>query len=724
MAEQSGLPPKFHPPDSYTFPTRKFGAKEENRTFQVNWCKKHNWLHYDRSRDAAFCHICLTAEHDKLFLASTKRDPAFITKGYTNWRDATKAFNKHLVSACHKEAVSALQLPKLTGDVGERLSSEREQQKAENRKIFRKILQNIRFLARQGLPLRGHGDGSDGNFIQLLHFEAHDCPAILGWIEKKTNKYISSDIQNEILQLMALTILRDISSSIIRSGFFTIMADECTDVANKEQFVVCIRWVDDSLVDHEDVIGVYNVGTIDATTLTSAIRDVLLRMGLKLSMCRGQCYDGASNMTGSKKGVASQLMAEESRALLTHCYGHALNLAVGDAIKQSKICHGALDVAFEVSRLIRFSPKRNAALDKIKAEYSAQEESQTHCGIRSFCPTRWTVRGDALESITENYSPLTTLWEECLETRLEPEVKGRIIGVQAQMMQFNTLYGLQLAKQILKITDNLSHSLQKQSMSAAEGQALAELTTRTLEGLRTEDSSDLFFKLVKSLHERVGTEPPALPRKRKAPSRYEIGSGEGFHSVTVEDYYRLQYYEALDATIFSIKNRFDQPGYKMYKNLESTLVGAANGQMFGEWLDSITTFYKDDFDRSVLSAQLQNLGTLFADSSFSKPISLGDCIKHLREFSPAQKCFFSEVYRLAQIILVMPATNAASERSFSAMRRLKTYLRSTMCQTRLNHIMLLNLNKDRVDKLEIDSVANQFVQGSEHCLRMFGKFTS
>lgn len=136
MAEQSGLPPKFHPPDSYTFPTRKFGAKEEKRTFQVNWCKKHNWLHYDRSRDAAFCHICLTAEHDKLFLASTKRDPAFITKGYTNWRDATKAFNKHLVSACHKEAVSALQLPKLTGDVGERLSSEREQQKAENRKIF------------------------------------------------------------------------------------------------------------------------------------------------------------------------------------------------------------------------------------------------------------------------------------------------------------------------------------------------------------------------------------------------------------------------------------------------------------------------------------------------------------------------------------------------------------------------------------------------------------
>ena len=100
--------------------------------------------------------------------------------------------------------------------------------------------------------------------------------------------------------------------------------------------MVCIRWVDEALADHEDVIGVYNVGRIDADTLKAAIRDVLLHMSLKISQCRGQCYDGASNMAGSKRGVAVKLQAEEPRALLTHCYGHALNLAVGDAMKQIK----------------------------------------------------------------------------------------------------------------------------------------------------------------------------------------------------------------------------------------------------------------------------------------------------------------------------------------------------------------------------------------------------
>ena len=150
--------------------------------------------------------------------------------------------------------------------------------------------------------------------------------------------------------------------------------DECTDVANKEQFAVCIRWVDETLTDHEDVIGLYNVGTIDADTLTAAIHDVLLCMGLKMSQYHGQCYDGASNMAGSKNGVATQLLAEEPCALLTHCYGHALNLAVGDAMKKSKVCRDALDIAFEVSKLIRFSPKRNAALDRIKVENPAEEE--------------------------------------------------------------------------------------------------------------------------------------------------------------------------------------------------------------------------------------------------------------------------------------------------------------------------------------------------------------
>ena len=70
----------------------------------------------------------------------------------------------------------------------------------------------------------------------------------------------------------------------------------------------------------------------------------------------------------------------------------------------------------------------------------------------------------------------------------------------------------------------------------------------------------------------------------------------------------------------------------------------------------------------------------------------------------------------------MPATNAVSERSFSTLRRIKTYLRSTMSQQRLNNLMLLAVHQSLTDKLDLIQVANEFVEQSEHRLAIFGKF--
>ena len=66
-------------------------------------------------------------------------------------------------------------------------------------------------------------------------------------------------------------------------------------------------------------------------------------------------------MSGSKTGVATQIAREEERALYLHCFGHSLNLAVTDSVKKSKVCCDALETAMQVTKLIKFSPKRNAA---------------------------------------------------------------------------------------------------------------------------------------------------------------------------------------------------------------------------------------------------------------------------------------------------------------------------------------------------------------------------
>ncbi len=584
-----------------------------------------------------------------------------------------------------------------------------------------KVLQNIRFLARQGLPLRGGDSDADSHFIQLLYLRSVDCPELKPWMSKKSNKYTSPQIQNECLQIMALQILRKVSQNIRDSACFTIMADECTDIANKEQFTIVIRWVGEDLQDHESFVGLYQVEGINADCLVSTIKDALLRMNVKLSDCRGQCYDGASNMCGSKNGVATQIIKEEKRAVYTHCYGHALNLAIGDTIKQSKVCRESLETAFEISKLIKFSPKRNAAFDRIKAEVT-QEDSGSSVSIRTFCPTRWTVRGDSISSILDNYNVLHQLWDECLENRLEPDIKGRIIGVRTQMSQYKLLFGLKLCERILKITDNLSKTLQKQSLSAAEAQTIAEMTVKTLKSIRTDEAFELFFQLMERLRDSTDTEEPSLPRKRKAPKHLEVGDGDGYHSPTIQDHYRQQYFEAIDLAISSIQDRFDQPGYAIYRNLEALLLKAAKKENYFAELKEVMDFYGNDFNESELSTQLQIFGTNFTETQCKATITLKEALTFLQCLSEGQRAFFRQVCFLARLILVLPATNAASERSFSTMRRIKSYLRSTMGQGRLNHLMVLNIYQEMLDELDLNAVANDFVRGSEHRLRLFGNF--
>ena len=87
-----------------------------------------------------------------------------------------------------------------------------------------------------------------------------------------------------------------------------------------------------------------------------------------------------------------------------------------------------------------------------------------------------------------------------------------------------------------------------------------------------------------------------------------------------------------------------------------------------------------------------------------------------------ERQLITEVVTVLNLILVMPATNAISERSFSAMGRLKTYLRATMKQDRLNHLLLLHLQKEQTDALSLPTFANDFVGSSEYRLSIFGRF--
>ena len=80
--------------------------------------------------------------------------------------------------------------------------------------------------------------------------------------------------------------------------------------------------------------------------------------------------------------------------------------------------------------------------------------------------------------------------------------------------------------------------------------------------------------------------------------------------------------------------------------------------------------------------------------------TLTDIAATLNLAEGASRLLLPEVVRLVKLALVIPATSASAERSFSGLRGLKTYIRSSMGQPRLNYLLLLYCYRDRLDQLD------------------------
>ena len=369
-------------------------------------------------------------ESNKLKNVSSNGDLAFIHRGYANWKDAsgkTGAFYKHESSSLHKQAVEVIYtLPRTNADVGELLSTTHANEKESNRRYLLKVAQIVQYLARQGLALRGDGNETDSNFTQLLLLRANDDSKIYEYLANKTDKYNSPQIQNELLQVMTNSIVCKIAGTIEDARYFSLMADEVTDSSNREQVVICLRWIDEQFDAHEDFVGLHKVKSIGANVLVAVLKDVLLRLNLSLCNCRGQCYDRAANMAGIRIGVATQISEYEQRAIFTHCYGNALNLAAADTMRKSKVLCCALDTVGEISWLLKYSSRCDTLFENIKSDLAPGVPS-----FRTLCQTRWTTKAASLQSVIDNYAAFQELWVEAKDVTADSEACARINGVEA-----------------------------------------------------------------------------------------------------------------------------------------------------------------------------------------------------------------------------------------------------------------------------------------------------
>ena len=106
---------------------------------------------YLEIEDAVLCHTCACTNSEGKLQWSSNAESSFITKGFTNRKDATVKFGLHDSSKCHKEAVlKMLTLPSTTMSVADMLSEQNKREKRDRQHCFLKVLTSLKLLARQG----------------------------------------------------------------------------------------------------------------------------------------------------------------------------------------------------------------------------------------------------------------------------------------------------------------------------------------------------------------------------------------------------------------------------------------------------------------------------------------------------------------------------------------------------------------------------------------------
>jgi hypothetical protein len=683
------------------YPKKKDG--ERMRSFQLDWYERWSWLHWDTTTAGLLCLYCHNVHGLNMLTLSKTEQLSFIKNGFSSWKEATRAFAKHEASNCHKEA-SYKWLHYTAGQsVAVQLNTQLRRNQEFARHCLLKEFTSLRYLLRQGLAVRGHANDS-GNYFQLLQLRAQDDTDLQQWMNRR-EKWMSHDVQNEQIELMAHAVLRKIIERIKAAEYFALIVDETTDTSVTEQVSICIRIADESFNVHEEFLGLYSTADTTAETLSKIVKDVLVRFNLDLHHCRAQCYDGAAAMSGIHSGVAARLQQEEPKALNIKCLAHSLNLAVQDSTTTNSILSDAIASVQELNTIVRASAKRLAIFQQVQASLAPDAPS-----LKPLCPTRWTARFGAFQAVDQNLAAILAALTIIADENTGPTaVKAR--GLLRHIQTFDFIFGLQIALILFDITEGLSRSLQSESLDIGEALNSAELVTNSLQRKR----NDFLQVFQKSSDICNSHDIPAavLPRRRALPRRFD-NAGTAHHFDSVEDYYRHVYIDCIDSIMGEIR-RFDQPALPVYQAMEDVLVNAAKGDDFTASLLSVTNYFAGDFDSDVLKRQLMNLQDLKIATPTVRCIS-----DTLKANTMLRDQLFSSVTKLLKLYLLLPVTSATAERSFSSLRRLKTYLRSVMLQNRLNHVAILHVHQDVVDSLDLNYVVSDFVKAKTSRRSIFG----
>ncbi|XP_057299418.1 52 kDa repressor of the inhibitor of the protein kinase-like [Hydractinia symbiolongicarpus] len=683
----------FSPSADYTYP------KTLKRQFRSKWLKDYPWLRYSPAYYGAFCLPCVL--FGSKFPDKCGKIQNLFLQPFTKWNDATRSFNQHqstknglheFTSTVFNNFIS--QMLSKSQPINVLVNDQLQQKINKNREVLKSIVDTIILCGHTNSALRGD-IGMMGNISlrqEAMLIKPGGNQLLKDQLESsaKNARYISKTVQNDLIGCCGQEITNEIISEVKLNKFYSIIADEACDSSTKEQMALILRYVDSTCEIKEDFIRFLHCseGLSGADLFSTIMKCLKEDLGLDIMDCRGQGYDGAGSVSGHINGLSSHILRLNSKAIYTHCHSHKLNLTVCDSLDILLVSE-VFDKVKELSYFFNLSETRQKVLQKFVVECKPDTSKSK---LKDICRTRWVERIDGLEDFLKLYTTIVKCLKymsssDCMCNR---DTKSKASSFVNLISRFDFLISLVCTTKVLLVTLPVTRNLQSKSIDILKGINLISALKK--EVIDTRNSVDAFHNNVFSEAVAIANELDVTIKAPRICKTQIHRSNTPFDSVS--DYFKRSVtIPLLDFLNTSISKRFQPETVAAYKGLalipSHLFFLKSQGKDWKNEVQDFVTFYTSDFlSVNALQSELSLWEKYWEEYTDTLPDSISLAFKAVS--FPG----FENIKIALRILGTLPVTSCESERSFSALRRLKEYARSTMTNDRLNGLALLYIHQE------------------------------
>uniref|UniRef100_A0A2S2PNG2 Zinc finger MYM-type protein 1 n=2 Tax=Schizaphis graminum TaxID=13262 RepID=A0A2S2PNG2_SCHGA len=508
---------------------------------------------------------------------------------------------------------------------------------------------------------------------------------------EKTN-YTSWSIQNDLLNISAQIIIDTIIKEINECGFFSVMCDEARCYRD-EQMTICVRYTKDLIV-YERFLRFINVSQKqDANALSTAIIHFFKTNKINVPVV-AQAYDGASVMAGKFNGVQTKIKTEYPYAIYTHCMAHRINLVVLDMcklVKETRIVFNCLE-----SLYVYFShPSNNIKFKEVQEELGIKKTLLTRLS-----DTRWNCRAKNCTSVKSNFKAIITVLKNEIDSSNNKDAL-QAIGILSILKKPSFFIHLLILEEVLQIINVLNTRLQNKGATLGSAINLIEGIIKTFESLRVETEFQKIWNNIINFAESNNLDllttvnDHCAKRQKKQPKNLNDfyvfttttmnSEPQNLNESNQTDIYHkscTDYYQVIDCIVTNLKKRFSPESLKMASSIDS--------------------FHKLNYDLSKYFIEhYKGLVNVDVHALRSEMLVAKNCLTRtklnfdLEEVkSVVDLKVYPNLYTFLSLSLTIPISSSTCERSFSAMRKIKNWLRTSMHQDRFSNASIIYIEKD------------------------------